>query len=111
MSRRDPRKSRPESIGGLLPAAARALGLEEELRRGRRATAFRELLVALAPHLAPDCALVSVEHGQMIVEASTPAAAQELHLRGREIAIAFATWPGGERTFGITARLGPTRRP
>jgi hypothetical protein len=111
VNQREPRKTKPEAVGRLLPEAARALGLEEELRRGQRTTAFRALLVELAPHLAADCSLISVEHGQMIVEASTPAAAQELHLRGREIATAFATWPGGERTFGVTARIGPARHP
>ena len=44
----DPRRrpTKPERIGELLGGAARALGLEEELRRGRQGAAFAAMLEA-----------------------------------------------------------------
>ena len=93
------RKGRPEGLAGLLPEAARALGFEEELRFARTMGAFGDLLREVAPHLAP------IERSRLIVEARNPAAAQELHLRGAELARAFSERPGGERSIGLTVRI------
>jgi hypothetical protein len=67
--------------------------------------AFGDLLREVAPHLAPVGHLVAIERGRLIVEAKNPAAAQELHLRGAELARAFSEWPGGERSIGLTVRI------
>jgi len=101
------RKGRPEGLAGLLPEAARALGFEEELRFARTMGAFSDLLREVAPHLAPDTHLVAIERGRLIVEAQNPVAAQELHLRGAELARAFSERPGGERSLGLTVRIAP----
>lgn len=105
MSAKRTRKGRPEGLAGLLPEAARALGFEEELRFARTMGAFGDLLREVAPHLAPVGHLVAIERGRLIVEAKNPAAAQELHLRGAELARAFSERPGGERSIGITVRI------
>jgi len=99
------RKGRLEGLAGLLPEAARALGFEEELRFARTMGAFGDLLRDVAPHLATVCSLIAIERSRLIVEATNPAAAQELHLRGAEIARAFSERPGGERSIGITVRI------
>jgi hypothetical protein len=67
--------------------------------------AFGDLLREVAPHLAPVGHLVAIERGRLIVEAKNPAAAQELHLRGAELARAFSERPGGERSVGLTVRI------
>jgi hypothetical protein len=67
--------------------------------------AFGDLLREVAPHLAPVGHLVAIERGRLIVEAKSPAAAQELHLRGAELARAFSERPGGERSIGLTVRI------
>jgi hypothetical protein len=99
------RKGRPEGLAGLLPEAARALGFEEELRFARTMGAFGDLLREVAPHLAPTSHLVAIERGRLIVEATNPVVAQELHLRGAELARAFSERPGGERSLGLTVRV------
>lgn len=99
------RKGRPEGLAGLLPDAARALGLEEELRFARTMGAFSDLLGEMAPHLVAGSHLVAIERGRLIVEASNSIAAQELHLRGAEIARAFSERPEGERSIGVTVRI------
>jgi hypothetical protein len=67
--------------------------------------AFSDLLREVAPHLAAVSHLVAIERGRLIVEARNPVAAQELHLRGAELARAFNERPGGERSIGLTVRV------
>ena len=67
--------------------------------------AFNDLLREVAPHLAPVSHLVAIEHSRLIVETRNPVAAQELHLRGDELARAFSERSGGERTIGLTVRI------
>ena len=105
MSSKRTRKGRPEELAGLLPEAARTLGFEEELRFARTMGVFGDLLREVAPHLAAASHLVAIERGRLIVEVANPVAAQELHLRGAEIARAFSERPGGERSLGLTVRI------
>jgi hypothetical protein len=67
--------------------------------------AFGDLLREVAPHLAPVSHLVAIERGRLIVEALNPVAAQELHLRGAELARSFGERLGGERSIGLTVRV------
>jgi hypothetical protein len=46
-----------------------------------------------------------MERGRLIVEADDRAAAQELHLRGTEIASAYTQHKEGSRTLGVSVRL------
>jgi hypothetical protein len=100
------RKRRPHKLSALIPEAARALGFEEELERSRRAGVFHELLLQIAPHLAPHCWLTGGEGGRLIIEVDDRATAQELHLRGAEIASAYSNHPHGMRAIGLSVRLG-----
>lgn len=100
-----PRRGRPQQIGALIPEAARALGFEAELELSRQATTFTSVLQMIAPHLATKCRLFGVERGRLIVEADDRAAAQELHLRGTEIASAFTHHKEGSRAIGVSVRL------
>ena len=91
-------------IGDLIPDAARALGLEDELRlaramadvrgdrRGARAGGRRRV-----PGLRLD-------GFASIVEADAPIVAQELRLRAAELLAAFAAAPGG---VGVARPAGP----
>jgi hypothetical protein len=100
-----PRKGRPQRIGSLIPEAARALGFEAELELSKLATTFTRVLQATAPHLAQKCRLIGSERGRLIVEADDRSAAQELHLRGAEIASAYTQHREGSRAIGISVRL------
>ena len=101
------RKGKPQRLSTLIPEAARALGFQEELELSQRARVFHELLVQIAPHLAPHCRLTAgSKGGRLAIEVDDRATAQELHLRSAEIASAYSSHPGGARAIGLTVRLG-----
>jgi hypothetical protein len=100
------RKGKPHKLSALIPEAARALGFEEELELSQRARVFHELLIQIAPHLAPHCRLTGGEGGRLTIEVDDRATAQELHLRSAEIAGAYSSHPSGMRAIGLTVRLG-----
>ena len=100
-----PRKGRPQQISSLIPEAARALGFEAELELSQQANVFTSVLQGIAAHLAKKCRLVGMERGRLIVEADDRAAAQELHLRGTEIASAYTQHKEGSRALGVSVRL------
>jgi hypothetical protein len=100
------RKGKPQKLSTLIPEAARALGFQEELELSQRARVF-QLLVQIAPHLAPHCRLTAgSEGGRLTIEVDDRATAQELHLRSAEIASAYSSHPGGARAIGLTVLLG-----
>lgn len=100
-----PRKGRPQQIGSLIPEAARALGFEAELELSKQANVLTSVLQEIAPHLAKTCRLIGSERGRLVVEADDRAAAQELHLRGAEIASAYTHHKEGSRALGVSVRL------
>ena len=100
-----PRKGRPQQIGSLIPEAARALGFEAELELSQQANVLTSVLQVIAPHLATKCRLVGSDRGRLIVEANDRATAQELHLRGAEVANAYTHHKEGQRTIGVSVRL------
>lgn len=100
-----PRKGRPQQIGSLIPEAARTLGFEAELALAQQATLLTNVLNEVAPHLAKRCRMVGSERGRLIVEADDRAAAQELHLRGTEVASAYTQRGGELRALGLSVRL------
>ena len=105
VSEQKPRKGRPLQVGTLIPEAARALGFEAELELSQRARVLTSVMQLIAPHLAPKCRMVGSERGRLVVEADDRAVAQELHLRGAEIAAAYTSHKEGGRTLGISVRL------
>jgi predicted nucleic acid-binding Zn ribbon protein len=74
-----------ERLGALLPAAARRLGLDEELDLARAMAAWDELVAERAPEVAGASRLVSLDRGVALVEADAPIVAQEIRLRSVEL--------------------------
>ena len=90
-----PRKRPMSRVGDLIPDAARALGLEDELRTARAISTFEALVAERIPAAAGACRVIRVEGYAIDVEADAPIVAQELRLRGSELMAAFAATPGG----------------
>jgi len=113
----DPRVShrRPVSrVGDLLPGAARELGLEEQLRWVRAATAWDAIVTRLVPPAGGGSRPVRVEgDGTLVVEATTPIVGQELRIRADELLEAFAVAPGGIRAgrLRVVVARGMIRSP
>jgi hypothetical protein len=98
---RDPRlpARRPvHRVGDLLPDAARALGLDEQLRWARAAVAWEAVVAAQVPGAAGGSQPRRLESdGTLLVEVAAPIVGQELRLRADDVLEAFAAAPGGIR--------------
>ncbi len=94
-----------ERIGDLLPAAARALGLEAELRLARATTTWDALVAERVPAATGACRLVGLEGDALLVETDAPIVAQELRMRGPELLGAFRNAPGGFGASGLRVRV------
>lgn len=94
-----------ERIGDLLPAAARGLGLEAELRSARATSTWAALVAERVPAATGACRLVGIESDALLVEADQPIVAQELRLRSGELLDAFRTAPGGFPAAGLRVRV------
>lgn len=104
MSRR-PRRMR--RIGDLLPEAAAALGLEEELALARAMTSWQRIVAEHVPAAAGESELLALHPGVLVVAAREPIVAQELRLRSVELLDAFAGAPGGSRVGELRIVLRP----
>jgi predicted nucleic acid-binding Zn ribbon protein len=91
------RRRRPDRVGDLLPEAARALGLESELRLARAVTTWDALVAERVPPAVGACRLVRLEADAVVVEADEPIVAAELRMRALELLDAFGRAPGGAR--------------
>ncbi|HEY4633279.1 MAG TPA: DciA family protein [Candidatus Limnocylindrales bacterium] len=98
-------------VGELIPDAARALGLEDELRLARAIATFEALVAERVPAAAGSCRVVRLEGFAIDVEADAPIVAQELRLRGGELLAAFSAAPGGlgVRELRVHVRRGGPR--
>jgi hypothetical protein len=98
-------------IGDLIPDAARALGLEEELRLARAIATFEAIIAERVPAAVGACRVIRLEGFTVDVEADAPIVAQELRLRGGELLAAFAVAPGGigVRDLRVHVRRGGPR--
>src|ERR687897_90350 len=94
-------------IGDLMPAAARALGLEDELRLSRAIATFEALVAERVPAAAGACRVVQLEGFALDVEADAPIVAQELRMRAAELVSAFAAAPGGIGIRDLRVRVRP----
>jgi hypothetical protein len=97
-------------LGDLLPDAARALGLVDELRLSRAIAPFESIIAERVPAAAGACRVVQLEGFAIDVEADAPIVAQELRLRASELVTAFGATPGGlgVREMRVrVARQGP----
>jgi hypothetical protein len=82
-------------LGDLIPDAARALGLEDELRRSRAMAAFEAIVAERVPAVSGACRVTHLEGFALDVEADAPIVAQELRMHQTELLTAFAASPGG----------------
>ena len=82
-------------LGDLIPDAARALGLEEELRLSRAIATFEALVAERVPAATGACRVTRLEGFALVIEADAPIVAQELRLRAPELLAAFAATPAG----------------
>lgn len=82
-------------LGDLIPDAARALGLEDELRRSKAMATFEAIVAERLPSVAGACRVTHLEGFALDVEADAPIVAQELRLHQTELLAAFAASPGG----------------
>lgn len=98
-------------IGDLLPAAARGLGLEDELRLSRAMSTFEAIVAERVPAAAGSCRVIRLDGFAMIVEADAPIVAQEVRLRATELLAAFAASPAGlgARELRVHVRRGGAR--
>jgi hypothetical protein len=98
-------------IGDLIPDAARALGLEDELRLARAIATFEALVAERVPAAAGACRVIRLDGFALVVEADAPIVGQELRLRSGELLTAFAATPGGVgvRDLRVHVRRGGPR--
>ena len=106
-----PRRRPMVRLGELIPDAARALGLEDELRLSRAIATFEAIVAERVPAAAGACRVIRLEGFTLDVEADAPIVAQELRLRASELLTAFATAPGGvgARELRVHVRRGGAR--
>jgi hypothetical protein len=97
-------------LGDLMPDAARALGLDEELRLSRAMATFEALVAERVPAAAGYCRVTRMDGFSLIVEADAPIVAQELRLRGSELLAAFAAAPGGVGARELRVHVRPAGR-
>jgi predicted nucleic acid-binding Zn ribbon protein len=109
MPDRDPespaRRRRPDRIGDLLPEAARALGLEDELRLARAISTWDAIVAERVPPAVGACRLVALEPGVLVVAVDEPIVAAELRMRAMELLAAFSAAPGGTRVHELRFRV------
>ncbi len=102
-----PRRRPAQRVGDLLPEAARALGLEEQLRWARAVAAWDRLVDARVPAAAGGSRPVRLERdGSLLVEASAPIVGQELLLRADELLAAYAEMTDGIRAGTLRVVVG-----
>jgi hypothetical protein len=97
-------------LGDLMPDAARALGLDEELRLSRAMATFEALVAERVPAAAGSCRVIRMDGFSLVVEADAPIVAQELRLRGSELLAAFAAAPGGVGARELRVHVRPAGR-
>jgi len=97
-------------IGDLVPDAARALGLDEELRLARAIATFDAIVAERVPAAAGACRVARIDGATLEVEADAPIVAQELRLRRTELVGAIAASPGGAGVHDIHVRVRPEGR-
>jgi hypothetical protein len=97
-------------LGELMPDAARALGLEDELRLSRAMATFEALVAERVPAAAGLCRVIRIDGFSLVVEADAPIVAQELRMRGTELLAAFAATPGGVGARELRVHVRPAGR-
>ncbi len=78
-----------ERLSDLLPAAARQLGLDDQLEQARAAAAWLEIVAERMPEAAGACRLIDLRSGVATIETEEPIVAQEIRLRSLELLAAL----------------------
>ncbi len=99
-------------LGDLLPEAASALGLDEELRLARAMSAWERLIAEHVPAAAGSTRLVGLQGDGLLVTATSSALASELRLRSSLLLAKLAAAPGGVRArdLRVVVRSSGARR-
>ena len=104
---RVPHRRPVQRVGDLLPEAARALGLEEQLRWARATMAWDRMVQCRVPAAAGGSRPVRLERdGTLVVEASAPIVGQELRLRADELLATYAEMADGIRAGSLRVVVG-----
>ena len=98
-------RSPMQRIGELIPAAARHLGLEEELRTARARTTWDAIVGERVPAASGESRLVGIDGSDLLVEADTPIVGQELRMRSGDLLAAFRGSPGGFQAAALRVRV------
>lgn len=96
-----------QRIGDLIPAAARHLGLDEELRFARAVATWAAIVGERVPGAGGETHLVRIEGPTLVVEVDSPMVGQELRLRSAELLAAFRASPGGGHASSLRIRVRP----
>ena len=94
-----------QRIGELIPAAARHLGLEDELRTARARTTWDAIVGERVPAATGESRLVGIDGSDLLVEADTPIVGQELRMRSTDLLTAFRGSPGGFPATALRIRV------
>ena len=96
-----------QRIGELIPAAARRLGLEDELRTARARSIWEAIVGERVPAATGESRLVGLDGPALLVEVDSPMVGQELRLRSAELLAAFRAAPGGMPATSLRIRVRP----
>lgn len=94
-----------QRIGELIPAAARHLGLEEELRTARARTTWDAIVGERVPAATGESRLVGIDGSDLLVEADSSIVGQELRMRSGDLLAAFRGSPGGFQAAALRIRV------
>jgi hypothetical protein len=94
-------------VGDVLPGVASTLGFDNELRRARQMSAWQRIVEERVPAASGMSSLLSVQPPVLVVSASSPIVAQELHLRQHDLLGAFAQAPDGARLLELRVVVRP----
>ena len=98
-------------LSDLLPEAAAALGIEEDLHRARVAAAWDRTVAEHGPGAAGSSHLLTLEDGGLVVAADDASVAQELRLRAPELLGALGRAPAVGNLRGIRVVVRQDRPP
>ena len=98
-------------LGDLIPDAARALGLEDELRLSRAIATFEAIVAERVPAAAGACRVVRLEGFAWSSRPTRRSSPRSCGCASRELLAAFAAAPGGvgARELRVHVRPGGPR--
>jgi predicted nucleic acid-binding Zn ribbon protein len=94
-------------IGDLLPEAASALGLEEELRLARAMSAWQRIVDEHVPAACGTSRLIEVRGDTALVSAPSSLIAAELRLRASALLAILGSTPGAPRVRQLQVVVRP----